>query len=385
MSTRTTGPLRSTLREINRMVDGVGNVRTLLEKGVAAGLAPAMVARWGRVGERPFLDVCGVSALRTEAASASDRTWFDLASLTKPLVTATLSLLAFRSTSLGPTTTVGEVLDEVSDTAVGNLHIRHLLTHTAGLPAWLPLYCVAEGRQYDLLRRLGEIDLEAVPGSRVVYSCVGFILLGMILERVSGTSLDRLFRREVVDALDLSAELGFCPEPEVQPMAGGANTAAVERRLTRGLGLDPRWIPPMGPGLPDDGNARFLEGVAGNAGLFGTADGVLSLATEYLPGGGRLLTAEEAETATSSHTGGLEQERGFGWQLASTEGCSAGSGLSPQSFGHTGYTGVSVWSDPSSCGVFVLLTNRNHPEQREVDLHPLRRRFHVLAGNTLTD
>jgi len=138
----------------------------------------------------------------------------------------------------------------------------------------------------------------------------------------------------------------------------------------------------MADAQPDDGNARFLGGVAGNAGLFGSARGVSLLAAEYLPGGGRLLTSEEAELATTSATGGLEQERGFGWQLASTSGCSAGAGLSPRSFGHTGFTGVSVWADPSTRGVFVLLTNRNHPEQREIDLHPLRRRFHVLAGRT---
>ena len=313
----------------------------------------------------------------------SERTWFDLASLTKPLVTTTLTVLAFRSAALALKTTVGEVLDEVRDTAVGSLQIRQLLTHTSGLPAWLPLYCVSEGRPENLLRRLGDIELEAAPGSRVVYSCVGFVILGMILVRVSATSLDRLFRRKVLDTLDLVADLGFRPDPGAQPVAGGASVAAVERRLVRELGLSPRWIPPMAPGLPDDGNARFLDGVAGNAGLFGTAAGVSRLAAEYLPEAGQLLSSEEAGAVTSSYTSGLEQERGLGWQKASTVGSSAGTGLSPHSFGHTGFTGVSVWVDPSSRGIFVLLTNRNHPEQREIDLNPLRRRFHVLAARSL--
>ena len=365
------------------MSDEVGDLRALLERGVAAGLAPAMVAEWGRVGEKPLRKVAGASVLRPVVTSASEGTWFDLASLTKPLVTTTLSLLALRSTELRRTTRVGEVLHEVRGTTVGHLQLRHLLTHASGLPAWLPLYCVAEGRSEDLLRRLGEVVLEADPGARVIYSCVGFVILGIILARVSGSTLDGLFQREVVDALDLGGELGFCPDPGIRPLAGGAKTAAVERRLVRELGLDPRWIPPMASALPDDGNARFLGGVAGNAGLFGTARGVWSLAAEYLPGGGRLLTSEEAEMATTSATGGLEQERGFGWQLASTAGCSAGAGLSQRSFGHTGFTGVSVWADPSSRGVFVLLTNRNHPEQREIDLQPLRRRFHALASRSL--
>lgn len=365
------------------MAEEVGDVSSLLARGVAAGLAPGMVAEWGRAGEIPLRKVVGASALRPVVTPASERTWFDLASLTKPLVTTTLSLLALRNSELRPTTTVGETLHEMRGTAVGRLQLRHLLTHASGLPAWLPLYCVAEGRSEDLPRRIGEVVPEAAPGSRVVYSCVGFVILGMILARVSGTTLDRLFQREVVEALGLVDELGFRPDARLRPLAGGASTATVERRLVRELGLDPRWIPPTANALPDDGNARFLDGVAGNAGLFGTARGVSLLAAEYLPGGGRLLTSEEAEMATTSATGGLEQERGLGWQLASTSGCSAGAGLSSRSFGHTGFTGVSVWADPSTRGVFVLLTNRNHPEQREIDLHPLRRRFHVLAGRTL--
>ena len=365
------------------MGDGIGDVRGLLERGLTAGLAPAMVARWGRTGDRPSREEVGVSALRPAVAAVSERTWFDLASLTKPLVTTTLSMLAFRGASFGLTTAVGEVLDEVRDTAVGSLQIRQLLTPTSGLPAWLPLYWFADGRRENLPRRLGDIELEAAPGSRVVYSCVGFVILGMILERVSGTRLDHLFEREVLDALGLGVELGFRPDPGAHSVAGGASVASVERRLVRELGLSPSSIPSMVPGLPDDGNARFLDGVAGNAGLFGTSEGVSKLAAEYLPGGGQLLTAEEAVTATSSLTNGLEEQRGLGWQMASTAGSSAGTGLSPHSFGHTGFTGVSVWVDPSSRGIFVLLTNRNHPEQRETDLNPLRRRFHVLAARSL--
>jgi len=365
------------------MADGSGGVRELLRKGVAAGLAPAAVAEWGRAGENRIGEIVGASTLRPKKTTVSERTWFDLASLTKPLVTTTLSLLAFRSTSLRPRSRVGKVLTELRNTGVADLEVRQLLTHTSGLPAWLPLYSIAEGRPQDLLFRLGEIDLEAQPGSRVAYSCVGFVILGMMLARVSGTSLYRLFQRNVVDALELGEELGFRPENQGFSPAGGASRAVVEERMVREAGFDPRWIPPMAAGLPDDGNARFLGGVAGNAGLFGTARGVSSLAAEYLPGGGPLLTPEEAETATCSHTGGLEQERGFGWQLASTDSCSAGPGLSQRSFGHTGFTGVSVWADPSSRGVFVLLTNRNHPGQREIDLNPLRRRFHALAGRTL--
>jgi CubicO group peptidase (beta-lactamase class C family) len=315
-----------------------------------------------------------------ERAEVSEKTWFDLASLTKPLVTTTLTLLAIRSRVLAATTRVGEVLDEVRETDVGDLEVLQLLTHTAGLPSWLPLYCLAEGRPDLLVPRLGEVGLEGRPGSRVVYSCVGFIILGLMLARVADEELDTLFQREVLSVVGLEGELGFKPDLATQSLIGYAPLPEVERWLVKDLGFDQRWIPPTGQSLPDDGNARFLGGIAGNAGLFGTARGVVALASEYLPGGGSLLSSEEAAEATALQTQGLEQGRGWGWQLASTSGCSAGEALSGAAFGHTGFTGVSVWCEPVTRIVYTLLTNRNHPAQRENDLHPLRRTFHRLVA-----
>ena len=209
------------------------------------------------------------------------------------------------------------------------------------------------------------------------------MILGLVLERVADEGLDTLFRRKVAVPLQLEGELGFNPESETQSLVSGAGKAVVERGMVIELGFDPVWIPSVGPGLPDDGNARFLDGVAGNAGLFGSARGVMSLASEYLPEGGSLLSSTESAAATSLRTSGLEQGRGWGWQLASSPACSAGRKISPMAFGHTGFTGVSVWCDPETANVYVLLTNRNHPAQRENDLHPLRRRFHALASRAV--
>jgi CubicO group peptidase (beta-lactamase class C family) len=312
-----------------------------------------------------------------------DQTWFDLASLTKPLVTTTLALLAFRSRDLEPRTRVGQILTELNGSEVGEIEVESLLTHTSGLPAWLPLYSVAEGRPELLPARLERVTLDSRPGEHVVYSCVGFVILGLMLERVAGEGLDTLFRREVTAPLGLGAELGFKPESDTQSPIHGARVPVVEERLTRELGFDPKWIPPVGTDLPDDGNARFLGGTAGNAGLFGSARGVMTLASEYLPDRGSLISSEECAAATASRTQGLEQERSWGWQLASSPGSSAGPALSSKAFGHTGFTGVSVWCDPQTDDLFVLLTNRNYPAQRENDLHPLRRRFHALASGMI--
>ena len=123
---------------------------------------------------------------------------------------------------------------------------------------------------------------------------------------------------------------------------------------------------------------RFLGGVAGNAGLFGTIRGVLGLA-RALQTPGDLLTGDEIGLATRNHTPGLGQARGLGWQLASSPGCSAGPALSTGAFGHTGFTGTSLWIDPERRLAIALLANRVHPGHRPTDLHPLRRRFHQLV------
>jgi CubicO group peptidase (beta-lactamase class C family) len=358
-------------------------IRTLLERAVGSGVAPGMVARWGRAGAEPRSVVVGSARLMPIREPASNQTWFDLASLTKPLVTTTLILIAFREGRLKISTRVGEVLIEARGTDVGDLDIGQLLTHTSGLPAWWPLYCLSEGDPDRLAERLGSIRLIEPPKRRVVYSCVGFVILGLMLERIFGSPLASIFRDRVTGKLGIEDDLGFCQDSVTHSLSGGAASPVVEERLVAELGLDRQWIPPMAPGLPDDGNARFLGGAAGNAGLFGTATGVLRLAKEFLGRGGTLLDREEVQIATTLQTRGLDQARGLGWQLASSPDCSAGPSLLPEAFGHTGFTGVSVWIDPEIEAVFVLLTNRNHPGQRENDLHPLRRRFHALARESL--
>jgi len=358
------------------------NLRGLLRRAIRAGSAPAAVIAWGRADAKISGEVVGYSTLIPERVEVSEDTWFDLASLTKPLVTTTLTLLAFRSGVMAATTRVGEVLKEARGTEVGGLEVQHLLTHTAGLPAWLPLYCLAEGRLDLVASRLGEVRLEGRPGEHVIYSCVGFVTLGLMLARIADENLDSLFQREVLKVVGLEGELGYRPDPATHSLVSGAHEPSVEMRLVKNLGFEQRWIPKTSYGLPDDGNARFLGGNAGNAGLFGTARGVVALASEYLPGGGSLLSSEEAAAATTLRTEGLEQGRAWGWQLGATPGCSAGRGLSEGAFGHTGFTGVSVWCDPQTMIVRSLLTNRNHPTQRENDLHPLRRTFHRLAAGS---
>ncbi len=359
-----------------RSASGVEAVNALLGRAVGAGLTPGAVAAWGR-GSSP--EVVGVGRTAVGEAPAGDprSSWYDLASLTKPLVVTTLCLLARRRGELDLDVPLQDLLEETRGRALGRVTVAELLTHTAGLPDWLPLYALTSNPR-EVAAVLAARPLEAHGQPPVRYSCLGFILLGIALERVGGASLDRLFVEGVVEPLGLEDELGFVPGPE-RRVAGGAAFASVERELTAALGEDPEKVPPAAPGRPDDGNARFLGGVAGNAGLFGSAVGVYRLTREYLPGGGELLRPDEAVLATRPGVADAGGVRGLGWQLAASPGCSAGPSLSGAAFGHVGFTGTSVWADPAGTPTLVLLANRHHPGHRGVDFHPLRRRFHAVA------
>jgi len=353
---------------------------TLLGRIGAAGLMPGGVAAW-RIGEEPSRLVChGRARLGPVPEPVTPAHWFDLASLTKPLVTATLTLLARRKGSIRLGTRVGDVLEGCA--GIGRATVLELLTHTSGLPAWLPVPALAEGDASTALERLVRLEPATSPGSTVTYSCIGYILLGAVLERCTGAGLAMAFTDLVARPLGLADELAFRPDPAVRSLVAGSVDSTWERRLAEELGWSGAWIPRQEPGLPNDGNARFLGGAAGNAGLFGTVAGVLALAATWMQPG-VLLTDEEIELATEDHTPECAQARGLGWQLASTPGCSAGSALSPTAFGHTGFTGTSLWIDPEQRAVLVLLGNRHHPNPRPVDLHPARRRFHhlVCAGS----
>ena len=356
-------------------------VAGLLESAVRAGLAPGLVALAVRAGGGGLSWFVGRRAVGDGALDAD--TLFDLASLTKPLATTTLLLLARRD-GIGLETRLGDLLPELARSPWRSVTVIQCASHTAGFPAWEPLYASGSGPA-AYLEALAGLQPIAAPGERCVYSCPGFIALGLALERAAGTDIATLFRELVTVPLGLADELLFAP-PAGTPVAGGQREPFVERRLLAERGIVAA-LPPAAPGtVPcDDGNTRGLGGAAGNAGLFGTAAAVAALASEYLPGGGELVTGEEASLATAAFTPGLEQLRGIGWQLAATPGCSAGPALAGSSFGHTGFSGTSAWVDAEAGAVLVLLANRLHPGGRTPDLHPLRRRFHALAVAALRE
>lgn len=348
----------------------MSRLRDWLEEEIAAGSFPGGAALVGSADAVHALAWAGRAAIEPEPVALDERTLFDLASLTKPLATGALVRRTLgRALSLADAP--GRFLPEWKRTRYRGVTVEGLLTHTSGLPAWFPLYARGEGKS-AYRRTLGEIEPERAPGSAVVYSDVGFLVLGEILEEIHAAPLDRCYEDLVVPPTGSAAR--FLPGPEVS-CAATERGDRYERAMTERLGLGyAHFRDGVVRGEVHDGNAFRRGGVAAHAGLFGTAEDVWRLARPWLD--------PAAADFTRDRTPDLPEARGLAWQGSRGAG-SAIPELSAGAFGHTGFTGTSVWIDPSRDGILVLLTNRIHPEVRDVNFHEVRRRFHRIALSLL--
>jgi CubicO group peptidase (beta-lactamase class C family) len=333
-----------------------------LAREVEQGVFPGGVALVGTSTAVLETAAVGDAVLEPEVRLATERTLFDLASLTKPLCTGAL-LAAAAEEGLDLASPPGRFLPAWKQTRYEGITLERLAIHTSGLPAWYPLYARGEGAE-SYRRTLAQIEPESRPGERVLYSDLNFLLLGDALEQHFTAPLDRAFEQLVCRPLGASAR--FLPSSRVDTAATEKGDAT-ERRMTEDLGLSyPRFRDGVVWGEVHDGNAFRRGGVAGNAGLFGTARDVWALARSWLAPSRFALTGDRTE--------GLSEARGIAWQGV-RGAASAVPAMSPRSFGHTGFTGTSVWVDPMADRVLVLLTNRIHPAPR-ADFQPVRRRFH---------
>jgi CubicO group peptidase (beta-lactamase class C family) len=321
------------------------------------------------------------------ARPATLETIYDLASLTKPLVTGLLAALLFERGSLKLDETAAHYLEEFDTDEKRSVTVRQLLTHTSGLPAWRPLYLQCEGGPARVLECIAAEPLEQRPGARVVYSDLGFITLGVILQRITSDTLPELARREIFSPLGL-ARTFFNPSESLQTGIAACESGgnAYERGVCESEGRDAGkdWRTRTIWGEVHDGNAFFLGGAAGHAGLFSTARETLSIAEQFLPGTTRLLSPDTCALFRTNMTEGLNEARSFAWQLAATPESTAGPRLPPEAFGHLGFTGTSCWNDPARGRTFILLTNRTHARALPfANINSTRRRFNTLAVEAL--
>ncbi len=286
-----------------------------------------------------------------------------------------------------------------SDPRREEITFHMLLAHSSGLPAYEKLFLKAKSRD-ELLRAAFATSLTADPGSRAEYSDIGFILLGVALERLAGESLDAFCQREIFGPLGM-ANTTFNPPAEVRgkipPTADEREDEREDERAEEcGAGTPAREThaaetPPARrstfrkriiQGEVQDENAYVLGGVAGHAGLFAAAEDLARFSQTILNGGSPILRPETISLFTRRESAPAGTSRALGWDTPSAHSQS-GKYFGPRSFGHLGYTGTSLWIDPDRQLSITLLTNRTWPDCQNQAIKQVRRKFHD-AGNRST-
>lgn len=370
------------------MTTGIPSISSFLAERISAGDFPSAVYLIAERGQIVFADAIGKAVVEPRTIPASLDTIYDLASLTKPLVTGLLCARRIEAGEITLDSSVARYLPEFDRTDKLAITVRQLLTHSSGLPAWRPLYILAGGDPERAPAAIAALDLEYESGTRVVYSDLGFITLGLLLERLTGKPLVTLAQEEIFSPLKLEHTF-FNPEQAKQTGIAACETGnAYERETCRDAHAEEykNWREGLIWGEVHDGNAFFLGGTAGHAGLFSTAQETFTLAQQFLAGQTTLLQPQTCDLFRTNLTEGLNEARSAGWQLAATRDSTAGPDLPTDSFGHTGFTGTTCWNDPRRERTYILLTNRTHARALPfVNINSVRRSFHSVAAAALDE
>ena len=343
-------------------------VRVGLEQGAAPGAALAV----GRFGRLVHLKSYGAIDYTSGAPTADPTTIYDLASLTKVVATTTAAMILEEEGKLDLSRTVQSYLPEFDAPDKAPITVRMLLTHRGGLEAFAPLWKDTKGRT-EYLTQINTRPLRGAPGTLVVYSDWDFVLMGLIIERIAGTTLDAFTAARVFAPLGMSSTR-FTPD---------TTDAALMRRVVY-TALD--TLRGQLHGSVHDPNAWALGGVAGHAGLFGSARDLAVFAQMLLNGGTYAGTRILKPTTVARWTTSQDpaSSRALGWDSPSAVS-SAGRYFSPRSFGHTGYTGTSMWIDPER-GLFVVLLMNRVNSRGEATRHvQLRRDVADAVQSSLRD
>jgi len=361
------------------------HLKKTLHSAIDAGAFPGAVV--GILSGAPdnrqkMVIACGLTALtRFNGQPVSSKTYYDLASLSKPLATVLGVLCLIKAGELRLDTTLDTLLPHLKvPRTLSEISLRHLLGHTSGLPAHRPYF--QRLTQIPRQKRLPKVvswilqePLQGRPGAKVIYSDLGYIILGEIIRQRSSLPLSEFVQKYIYTPMDITSEI-FYNRPE-HP----------RDRVYAATELCP-WRRKVLKGQVHDDNAYALGGVAGHAGLFANIDGVLAIAALLLD-----IYQKRAEHPNFSG----EDFRGFistqaapqsSWRLGfdtpSAYGSSSGHLFSPKSFGHLGFTGTSVWVDPRRDLAAVILSNRVHPTRENNLIKIWRPRIHDAIGADLS-
>ncbi|HOQ88530.1 MAG TPA: DUF1343 domain-containing protein [Candidatus Hydrogenedentes bacterium] len=334
------------------------NFDAWLSEAVRRAGAPGAVACAGKEGRTVWQGAYGLKQRVPVQQTASLDTRYDLASLTKVVATTTAVMLLVEEGLLDLDQPVSRWLPLKG---LDRFTLRHCITHTTGLPAYRELKTQV-GSPVSMLEQIVRLPLEAAPGTRREYSDFGFMLLGMVVEQATGDRLDYFCGERIFGPLGMQ-KTGFRPAPDVRQECAPTEQDAWRGRLVQGE--------------VHDENAYAMGGIAGHAGLFSTVTDLARFCEALL--GGRMVKPETLQMMIRPQWD-FYPWQGLGWWLDPPVDWANGFLFSRNAFGHTGWTGTSIWMDPDTGGFAVLLSNTCHPSRKRRDNGTLRRTFYLGAG-----
>ncbi len=328
-------------------------LQSMLNEGVQAGCFPSAAAAVG-CGEQVLAAAAAGRISLPDGALTTLNTRFDMASCSKILSPTILALMALEKGLLTLDDTIGDFFPAPDSTK--SITIRQLMTHTSGISPHILLeeHTDDPDKALDVILNAPPVGEAGVPR----YSCMGYIVLGKILEKAYGDTLDKLAQQHVFEPLHMT-HTSYCPT--------GDNIAATEVDPTTGIA----W-----QGIVHDENARFMGGVSANAGVFSDINDCALFAQMLARHGAPLLTRATMDKAVFNYTPDFDVHRGLGFHLGGSDRNYLGDLMPACSFGHTGFTGTSIGVDPTTGFFVILLSNRVHPTRANSSHLRFRRRFH---------
>lgn len=317
----------------------------------------------------------GLKAVWPEPEPLPGDTLYDLASLTKPLVTAFLAVYLLEKNQWQ----LGDEVRRFFPAFPLHINLEQLLTHSAGLLSWHPFYLY---RPLDDLAQIAALKNMTAPGTQVRYSDVGYILLRRLLEKVSGVGFQELAQSVIFNRLKLRDTFFLVPEGKKSRCAPTEIGNGFERGM---CGAEHEaaaacfpWRRGLIHGEVHDANSFYSGGSAGNAGLFSCARDLFKMSLEFFPQTATLLKADSIRLFWQNRTSWSVLHRSIGFKLNSSRPTSGGSALSRQAIGHNGFTGTSLWLEPETQRQWIILSNRIHPRVKKINFDALRRKLHGL-------
>jgi CubicO group peptidase (beta-lactamase class C family) len=365
-------------------------INEFLESRIAERDFPSAVYAVAEKGEIVFEDALGFAVVEPERIAARLDTIYDLASLTKVLVTGLLCAKLIETKELELGRLIDYYLPEIllpESTRKGknDVSLEELLAHKSLFTNWKPFYLHVKNRADILIETIRTpLNWEQ---SVVTYSDLNFLVLTFLVEKIYGKRIDEIARKEIFEPLNLKDTLYNPPKELRKRIAASEFGNEFEKRTCVEQGLDVSkydWRDYQIWGEVHDGNCYFMDGVSGHAGLFSTVEETFRIAQQFLANQTTILKPETCRLFRTNFTEGLNEARSLAFQLAATPDSTASKALAPDSFGHLGFTGTSLWIEPERERIFILLTNRTHARELPfVNINSVRRRFHEIASHEL--